>query len=457
MRDPADRRRVLGEVEYADAATAERAVATAHGGFGRWAAVPAAERAAILERAAGLLAEDAGRLLYLCCREGGRTVADSVADWREAIDFLYYYAAEARRLLAAPTRLPGPTGEENTLELRPRGVFATISPWNFPLAIFTGQMAAALAAGNAVVAKPAEATSLTAAAVVGLLHRAGVPEDALVLLPGEGGVVGPPLVTDRRTAGVAFTGGTETAWAINREMAATRHAIRPFIAETGGLNAMIVDSSALPEQVVIDAVESAFRSAGQRCSALRVLFLQEDIAPKVLEMLTGAMDELAIGDPAQLATDVGPVIDEPAREGLLKHVEAMKRVGKLLHQCRLDERHAHGSFVPPTLVEIDRMDRLEKEPFGPVLHVVRWRADRLDQAVDSINAAGYGLTFGVQSRIDETIDRVVRRVRVGNVYVNRNIIGAVVGSQPFGGEALSGRASRPAGRTTCCASAPSGR
>lgn len=446
VRDPSDRRRTLGEVAFADTATAERALAKAHAGFAGWARVPAPERAAILDRAAGFLAGDAGRLLYLCCREGGRTLADSVADWREAIDFLRYYAAEARRLLAGPTPLPGPTGEENRLELHPRGVFVCISPWNFPLAIFTGQLAAALAAGNAVVAKPAEATSLTAAAVVDLLHRAGVPGDALVLLPGEGGTVGPVLVADPRTAGVAFTGGTDTARAINRAMAATDLPIRPLIAETGGLNAMIVDSSALPEQVVTDAVESAFRSAGQRCSALRVLFLQDEVAPRILEMLTGAMDELEIGDPAQLATDVGPVIDEPARDELLAHVERMRGgAGRILHQCSLSELHAHGSFVPPTLVEIDRMARLAKEPFGPVLHVVRYRGERLDAAVDEINAAGYGLTFGVHSRIDATIDRVTRRIRAGNVYVNRNIIGAVVGSQPFGGEGLSGTGPKAGG------------
>ena len=256
-------------------------------------------------------------------------------------------------------------------------MFVTISPWNFPLAIFTGQLAAALAAGNSVIAKPAEATSLTAAAVVDLLHQAGVPADALILLPGEGGTIGPTLVSDPRIAGVAFTGGTETAWAIARAMAAGDTAIRPFIAETGGLNAMIVDSSALPEQVVTDTVES--RSAGQRCSALRVLFLQEDVAPKIVEMLQGAMAELRIGDPGQLATDVGPVIDEPAREDLLRHIASMSQAGRLLYQCPLDEHHSSGSFVPPTLIEIDRIGRLIREPFGPVLHLVRFPASRLDQ------------------------------------------------------------------------------
>ena len=296
-----------------------------------------------------------------------------------------------------------------------------------------------------MVAKPAEATSLAAARAVGLLHQAGVPEEALIVLPGEGGVVGPPLVTDPRVAGVVFTGSTETAQAINRAMAATAHAIRPLIAETGGLNAMIVDSSALPEQVVGDVVESAFRSAGQRCSALRILCLQEEIAPRVIEMLTGAMDELEIGDPARLATDVGPVIDDEAKAALARHAAEIGSVGRELCRCRLDERHEQGSFVAPMVIEIDRISRLTRESFGPVLHVVRFRGDALDRVVDEVNATGYGLTFGVHSRIDETIERVTRRVRAGNIYVNRNIIGAVVGSQPFGGERLSGTGPKAGG------------
>ena len=261
---------------------------------------------------------------------------------------------------------------------------------------------------------------------------------ALLAVPGEGHVVGPVLVTDPRTAGVVFTGSTETAWAIQRAMAAQDQAIRPFIAETGGLNAMIVDNTALPEQVVTDAVESAFRSAGQRCSALRVLFLQEEMAPKVIDMLAGAMAELVVGDPAQLATDVGPVIDEAAKAELERHVAAITQTGRLVRRCALDERHAHGSFVAPTLVEIDRLDRLQRESFGPILHVIRYPGRLLDGVIEAVNATGYGLTFGIHSRIDETIEHVVGRVRAGNVYVNRNIIGAVVGSQPFGGEGLSG-------------------
>ena len=438
VRNPADRRETVGEARFADAATAERAMERAHAGFAGWGRTAAEERAAILDRAAGLMEAERGPLLALCVKEAGKTVGDAVADWREAVDFLRYYAAQARRLMAEPVRLPGPTGEDNRLSLHPRGVFVAISPWNFPIAIFTGQVAAALAAGNSVIAKPAEATPLIAQAVVDLLHRAGVPADALIHLPGEGHVVGPVLVADRRTAGVVFTGSTETAWAIQRAMAGKDQAIRPFVAETGGLNGMVVDNTALPEQVVADAVESAFRSAGQRCSALRVLFLQDEIAPKVVEMLAGAMAELEVGDPAQLATDVGPVIEAAAKEELERHVAAISRQGKLVYRCALGEGHAHGSFVAPALVEIDRLDLLERESFGPVLHVVRYPGRLLDRVIDAVNATGYGLTFGVHSRIDETIDHVVRRVRAGNVYVNRNIIGAVVGSQPFGGEGLSG-------------------
>ncbi|HET6467563.1 MAG TPA: bifunctional proline dehydrogenase/L-glutamate gamma-semialdehyde dehydrogenase PutA [Geminicoccaceae bacterium] len=438
MHDPADRRRVVGEVAFADAATALRAVARAHAGFAAWGRTEVEERARCLEQAAELMEARHGPLLGLCVREAGKTLGDAVADWREAIDFLFYYANQARRLMALPLALPGPTGEDNRLSLHPRGVFVAISPWNFPVAIFVGQVAAALASGNTVIAKPAEATSLVAALIVRLLHEAGVPEDALILLPGEGSVVGPPLVADPRVAGVVFTGSTETAWAINRAMAAPDHAIRPLIAETGGLNAMIVDSSALTEQVVADVVESAFRSAGQRCSALRVLFLQEDVASRVIEMLAGAMAELEVGDPGLLATDVGPVIDAAAKTELERHGARMEREGRLIFRSELEEGCAEGSFVAPAAFELDRLSRLDRESFGPLLHVIRFAGDRLDAVIEAVNATGYGLTFGIHSRIDETIEHVARRVRAGNVYVNRNIIGAVVGSQPFGGEGLSG-------------------
>ncbi len=438
VRDPADRTRVLGQVAFADAATAERAVAVAAAGFAGWSRTPVEARAAALERAANRLEAALPELAALCVREAGKTIADALADVREGVDFLRYYALEARRLLGRPTLLPGPTGEHNRLELHPRGVFAAISPWNFPVAIFTGQVAAALAGGNAVIAKPAEQTCLAAAAVVGHLHAAGVPEAALLLLPGRGPVVGPVLVSDPRVAGVVFTGGTETARAIARAMAASPGPIRPLVAETGGLNAMVVDSSALLEQVTLDAIESAFRSAGQRCSALRVLCVQEEVADRLTELLAGAMAELSVGDPGLIATDLGPVIDEEAKAGLERHLAEISAQGRILARCPLGPAHARGSFVAPTLVAIDRIGRLTREPFGPILHLVRWRQGELDRLLEEIEATGYGLTFGLHSRIDETIERVTARIRCGNVYVNRNMIGAVVGTQPFGGEGLSG-------------------
>ncbi|WP_191059102.1 L-glutamate gamma-semialdehyde dehydrogenase, partial [Geminicoccus harenae] len=416
----------------------ERAMALAHRGQPAWERRPVEERAALLDRGADLFERHLAELVALCVREAGKTVLDAIADVREAVDFLRYYAAEARRLLGRPTELPGPTGERNLLSLHPRGVFVTIAPWNFPVAIFVGQLAAALAAGNSVVAKPAEATSLTGQLCCDLLHRAGIPADALVFLPGEGGVVGKVLVTDPRCAGVAFTGSTATAFAINRAMAATDQPLRPLIAETGGMNAVVVDSSALLEAVVQDTLDGAFRSAGQRCSAQRVLFVQDEIADRAIEMLTGAMAELTVGDPGQLATDVGPVINGKAQDKLMTHARRMEQEGRLLYRARLDEACAHGTFVPPMAFEIDRMSRLTEEVFGPILHVVRWQAGHLDRVVDAVAATGYGLTFGVHSRIDETVETLTSRVKAGNIYVNRNIIGAVVGTQPFGGEGLSG-------------------
>jgi len=369
---------------------------------------------------------------------------DALSELREAVDFCRYYAARARADFTAPLALPGPTGERNTLALHGRGVFACISPWNFPLAIFTGQIAAALAAGNAVIAKPAEQTPLVAAAAIRLLHAAGVPGDVLHLLPG-GGEVGARLVADPRIAGVAFTGSTDTARAINLTLARRSGPIVPLIAETGGQNALIVDSSALAEQVVGDIIASSFNSAGQRCSALRVLFIQTDIADRILAMLAGAMRELVVGDPALIATDIGPVIDAAAREMLEKHAARMTREAKLIHRLDLPAGATQGSFFAPRAFEIDRLDRLEGEVFGPILHVVRWRGDQLDQVLDQIAATGFGLTLGIHSRIDETVRAVERRARVGNLYVNRNMIGAVVGVQPFGGEGLSGTGPKAGG------------
>jgi RHH-type proline utilization regulon transcriptional repressor/proline dehydrogenase/delta 1-pyrroline-5-carboxylate dehydrogenase len=441
--DPADRATIVGSVIEADAETIGEAVHRAGAAFPDWDRTPLQDRAACLRRAADLYEANAPELMAWCVREGGKTLPDAVAEVREAVDFLRYYAREACAE-AGPRDLPGPTGESNRLRSHGRGAFVAISPWNFPLAIFTGQIAAALVVGNAALAKPAPQTPLIAAKAVALLHRAGVPEDALILLPG-GPEVGARLVDDPAIAGVAFTGSTRTAWAINRTLAAKDGPIVPLIAETGGQNAMIVDSSALVEQVVADVLDSAFRSAGQRCSALRVLCVQDDIAPRVLEMLAGAMLELQVGDPGQLATDVGPVIDESARQRLEEHATRMSREARLIQRVALAEDLARGCFFAPQAFEIDGIGRLEGEVFGPILHVVRFAGDRLDEAIDAINGTGYGLTLGVHSRIDRTIERVLERARAGNIYVNRNMIGAVVGVQPFGGERLSGTGPKAGG------------
>jgi RHH-type proline utilization regulon transcriptional repressor/proline dehydrogenase/delta 1-pyrroline-5-carboxylate dehydrogenase len=441
---PADRRQPIGSVVDADDAWVERMLDTLVRGQRAWDARPAGERAAILERAADRIEADRARWVAMLAREAGKTRGAAISEVREAADFCRYYAAQARQRFGAPLALPSPTGETNTLALRGRGVFACISPWNFPLAIFTGQVSAALAAGNAVVAKPAEQTPLIAAHAVRTLHEAGVPDDVLALAPGPGETIGARLVADARVAGVAFTGSTAAASSIAQSLAA-RTPIVPLIAETGGQNAMIVDSSALAEQVVADIVQSAFDSAGQRCSALRVLCVQADIAPRVLELLEGAMDELTIGDPGDLATDVGPVIDDAAREALERHVAAMQALGLVRHRVVLPDACAQGTFVAPTLIVLDTMQRLTQEVFGPVVHVATWRADELDALLDAINAFGYGLTLGIHSRVDATIERIVSRVRVGNVYVNRNMIGAVVGMQPFGGEGLSGTGPKAGG------------
>jgi RHH-type proline utilization regulon transcriptional repressor/proline dehydrogenase/delta 1-pyrroline-5-carboxylate dehydrogenase len=443
--DPADTRRQIGTVTETTPAQLEEAISRAAAAAPGWDAVAAGERARCLERAADLLEARMPAFMALIVREGGRTIPDALSEVREAVDYCRYYALRARALFAAPLTLPGPTGERNTLSLHGRGVFACIAPWNFPLAIFMGQVVAALAAGNAVIAKPAEQTPLVAAAAIRLLHEAGVPGDAVHLLPGDGPSVGAPLVADPRIAGVAFTGSTETARAINLALAQRPGPIVPFIAETGGQNALIADSSALPEQLVTDVVASAFNSAGQRCSALRVLFVQEDIAPRVLAMLEGAMQELAIGDPGLLATDIGPVIDAPARAALERHAERMRREARLLCELSLPVGTEHGFFFAPRAFEIDNLGVLEGEVFGPILHVIRWRGDRLDAVLDQIEATGYGLTLGVHSRIDETVQRIHRRLRIGNTYVNRNIIGAVVGVQPFGGEGLSGTGPKAGG------------
>ena len=444
--NPADRRQTIGEWQPADSGTVEKALANAVAAQPAWDRTPAASRAAILEHAAHLLEQRMADYIALCVKEAGKTIPDSVAEVREAVDFLRYYAAQARAQFGAPEQLPGPTGESNQLQLQGRGVFVCISPWNFPLAIFLGQVSAALAAGNSVIAKPAEQTNLIGHAAVKLLHEAGIPEAVLQFLPGDGATVGAALTRDPRVAGVAFTGSTETARAINRALAGRESGpIATLIAETGGQNAFIADSSALPEQLVKDAMGSAFTSAGQRCSAARVLFVQDDIADKVMTMLAGAMDELKIGDPGLLSTDVGPVIDADALKILEDHAARMAKEARLIKQANAGEDTAHGTFFAPRAWELTSLDQLHREIFGPALHVVRWKADQLDAVIDQINATGFGLTLGVHSRIDETIDRIAARVKVGNVYVNRNQIGAVVGVQPFGGQGLSGTGPKAGG------------
>ncbi|MGE5505344.1 MAG: bifunctional proline dehydrogenase/L-glutamate gamma-semialdehyde dehydrogenase PutA [Actinomycetota bacterium] len=441
VRDPADRRRVVGHVRPATEADVHRAVNAAVDAQKPWDRAGADARAAALERAADLYQAALPTLVGLLVREAGKTLVDSVAEVREAVDLLRHYAAQARRRFA-PRTLPGVVGEANTLSLHGRGVFACISPWNFPLAIFTGQVAAALAAGNAVVAKPAPQTPLVAAEAVGLLHRAGIPGPALSLVPG-GPAVGEMLVGHAQVAGVAFTGSTATARAINRGLARRDGPIAALVAETGGVNAMIVDSSALPEQVVADVVDSAFRSAGQRCSALRLLLVQTQAWDKVTAMLDGAARELAIGDPGLPSTDVGPVIDPAAQARLAAH-----RLGRPLFECRLPPETAHGTFVAPRAFVLDRPDDLAAEVFGPILHLCRFDADHLGDAVDAVAATGYGLTLGIHSRIDATVAAVRSRLAVGNTYVNRSMIGATVGAQPFGGEGLSGTGPKAGGPDT---------
>ena len=442
---PCDRQTTIGTVVEAGAGDIDAAVAFAEAAQTRWNERGGNERAAIVEHAAELLEDGQGALIQLIGAEAGRTLADALAEVREAVDFCRYYAMQARQRFHEPLRLPGPTGERNDLRLQGRGVFACISPWNFPLAIFMGQISAALAAGNSVVAKPAEQTPLVAAEAVRLLHRAGVPKDVLHLLPGDGAGVGAPLIGDPRIAGVAFTGSMETARLINRQLAGRDGPIVPLIAETGGQNVMLVDSTALPEQVVDDVIVSAFQSAGQRCSALRVLYLQEEIADGVLAMLAGAMQTLVIGDPHDPATDIGPVIDEQARSMLEDHAAAMHRSARPVAECTLPSACERGSFFAPRVFEIDSIRCLEREVFGPVLHVVRFAAAELDSMLNEIEATGYGLTLGIHSRIDGFARKVFANTRAGNVYVNRNMVGAVVGVHPFGGRGLSGTGPKAGG------------
>jgi RHH-type proline utilization regulon transcriptional repressor/proline dehydrogenase/delta 1-pyrroline-5-carboxylate dehydrogenase len=443
VRSPARPDMVIGAVVDATPALAREAIAKAHAYRRTWSATPVEERARALERLADRLEGDVEELVALCVREAGKTLPDALADVREAIDFCRYYAAEARRLFA-PRALPGPVGETNELTLHGRGVFACISPWNFPVAIFTGQVAAALVAGNTVVAKPAEQTPLCAHRVSRHILQSGIPGEAFHLLSGPGETIGQALVDDSRVAGVVFTGSNETAWSIQRALSRRRGPLVPFIAETGGLNAMLVDSTALPEQVVDAVVSSAFRSAGQRCSSLRILYLQEAIAPAVEQMLAGAMAKLRVGDPADPATDVGPLIDAGAHAALARYVQEMESQRRVIGRAPASEVQG-GHFLAPVAFAVDSIGDLPGERFGPILHVARFAIDGLDAVIEDVNAAGYGLTMGVHTRLPGRAEHVRRRAAVGNLYVNRNIIGACVGMQPFGGEGLSGTGPKAGG------------
>ncbi|MBQ0832354.1 bifunctional proline dehydrogenase/L-glutamate gamma-semialdehyde dehydrogenase PutA [Marinobacter sp.] len=427
VKNPAKPDDLVGHITHANEADVDAAITAAEQGFISWSAMSAEERAACVRKVGDLLEENSDELFALTTREAGKSLLDAIAEIREAVDFSQFYANE---------------GIRNKDNGEARGVICCISPWNFPLAIFAGQILANLAAGNVVVAKPAEQTSLLAVRAVELMHEAGIPKDAIQLLPGTGSTVGTALTSDPRVAGVCFTGSTATAQRINKVMAENMAPDAPLVAETGGLNAMIVDSTALPEQVVRDVLASSFQSAGQRCSALRMLYVQKDIAENLLEMLYGAMEELGIGDPWALSTDVGPVIDEAARKKIVDHCDKFEREGRLLKKIPVPE---NGLFVSPAVLKVSGIEDMEEEIFGPVLHVATFEAKEIDQVVDAVNARGYGLTFGIHSRVDNRVERIANRIKVGNTYVNRNQIGAIVGSQPFGGEGLSGTGPKAGG------------
>jgi len=443
--DPTDNTRQIGTVMQGDLEDIKKAVDVTHAAFPNWSKTPAEVRAKALDRMADLMEDSMPELMALLTREAGKTLIDGVAEVREAVDFCRYYAAEGRKHFGEGHVMPGPTGEANTLFLEGRGVFLCISPWNFPLAIFMGQVAAALMAGNCVIAKPAGQTCLVAMRAIELLIKAGIPKDVIAFLPVSGRLAGEHLVTDERIAGVCMTGSTETAQTINRTLASRKGAIVPLIAETGGQNAMIADSSALPEQIVDDVITSAFRSAGQRCSALRVLFVADSIADKVITMLAGACQELTMADPIALSTDVGPVIDRPSLDGLASHAVRMAKEAKLVAQVPMADALNKGSFFAPRAFEIKSMSQLTKEVFGPILHIIRFKPDEMDIVINQINATGYGLTFGLHTRIDHVVRNVTSRIAAGNCYVNRNMIGAVVGVQPFGGQGLSGTGPKAGG------------
>ncbi len=442
---PTDHRKVIGTMVESTADDVKQAFDLAHKSFQTWSTTDVSKRSACLNRTADLLEQNLHELMALCIKEAGKTIPDALAEVREAVDFCRYYAKRAQDDFANPKILTGPTGEENQLSYHGRGVFICISPWNFPLAIFMGQVSAALVSGNTVLAKPASSTPLIAAFAVRLLHQAGIPVNALHLLPGDSKHIGTPLLEDPRVAGVALTGSVTTGQIINRTLAQKPGPIVPLIAETGGLNFMFVDSSSLIEQVTKDVLASAFQSAGQRCSALRVLCIQEDIADRCIETIAGAMAELKIGDPKFLATDVGPVIDKGAKSTLDKHITYLRKNAKPVYQALLPKNCAKGTFVAPAAFEIQSLDTLKGEKFGPILHIIRYKASEIEQLIDQVNDLGFGLTLGIHSRVDSRIDLIRRRLKAGNAYVNRNMIGAVVGVQPFGGEGLSGTGPKAGG------------
>lgn len=442
---PQDGKQSIGQVVKATEQHMEQALQAGEKAFASWSKTSVEERAQCLERYADLLEENMNTLLAIECLEAGKTWNDGIAEVREAVDFCRYYAVQARMMLAKPQIMQGYTGELNELSLHPRGLVLCISPWNFPLAIFTGQIVAALVTGNCVIAKPADQTILIGHYAVKLMLEAGIPDGVIQFIPGKGSVVGKKLVADKRIKGVIFTGSTATANMINRTLVERGDEIIPLIAETGGQNAMIVDSSALLEQVIVDVVVSAFGSAGQRCSALRVLHVQEEVYDRAMDLLKGAMQELKVGDPRMLATDVGPVIDSASLSTLKNHVTEMKKNFAVIYQSELPKYCSGGFFMPPTAIAIDSISSLTKEIFGPVLHVVKYKRRELDKVISDINQTGYGLTLGIHSRVDSTVEYIRERVRVGNCYVNRNMTGAVVGLQPFGGEGLSGTGPKAGG------------
>lgn len=434
----------LKNVKHVSVDAVEPAIQKAKIAYESWSHKSLEDRATVLRAMADKMEEHMPELAAIAIKEAGKTLPNAIGEIREAVDFCRYYAAQALETLQ-PEILPGPTGEYNQLSYHGRGVMVCISPWNFPLAIFTGQLAAALMAGNTVLAKPAEQTTYMGQRAVELFHKAGVPKDVLQLMPGSGSTVGAAMVGHPDVAGVIFTGSTEVAQHINQTLASKNGPIVPLIAETGGQNALIVDSTALLEQAVLDICSSAFDSAGQRCSALRVLCVQEDIADALIHMIKGHMDTLKIGDSAMLNTDVGPVIDTGAQRMLLEHIEAMRKKGFATYQTDMSQAAEQGAFVPPTLVEIDKLSTLQREVFGPILHVIRYDANKLSNLINDINAMGYGLTFGVHSRNESQYHHIVSRVKIGNAYINRNIVGAVVGVQPFGGQGLSGTGPKAGG------------